>query len=149
MLLQFYKFLGQHNDGKIAAEKTIIHLWKPALFTSITTSAGFGALSIIRIVPIKEFAVLGIAGPMLLFLFALTLLPALLSYVSHLPDKTRTVLSTGLVTQLTNKLPDFTLQHRNKIIAAGCAFLLFAIYALPKIQIDTPSDIDVMLNEGS
>lgn len=137
VLLQFYKFLGQHNDGKIAAEQTIIHLWKPALFTSVTTSAGFGALSIIRIVPIKEFAILGVAGPMLLFLFALTLLPALLSYFSHLPDKTRTVLSTGLVTQLTDKIPDFTLRHRNIIIAGGCAFLLFAIYALPKIQIDT------------
>lgn len=137
VMLEFYHFLGKYNDGKTAAEQTVVHLWKPALFTAITTSAGFCAMSIIKIAPIKDFAILGTIGPMVLFLFALTLLPALLSFVSYLPDKTRMVLSTGFITRVTNKLPDFTLEHRNFILACGGLCLVFALYAVPKIQIDT------------
>ena len=137
VMLEFYHYLGVCNDSKVAARQTIIHLWKPAFFTAITTSAGFYALSITKIIPIKDFAILGAIGPLILFLLALSLLPAMLSFVTKVPARTRKVLSAGMVTRLTNNLPDFTLKYRNIILIVGGGSLVFALLALPQIQIDT------------
>lgn len=93
VLVAFYQAMGEDLDSLSAARLAIIRLWKPAFFTAITTSAGFLALSVIRIAPIREFALLGALGPLLLFLFAMTLLPVLLSFTHTLPGKARHILS--------------------------------------------------------
>jgi predicted RND superfamily exporter protein len=74
-------------ESKAASHTAILHIWRPALFASITTSAGFYALSITKILPVRDFALLGAIGPLALFLFAVTVLPAMLSYVKVLPPR--------------------------------------------------------------
>ena len=137
VLVEFYHALQKKPDSLFAARQAVQRLWKPAFFTAITTSAGFLALSVIRIIPIRDFALLGAIGPLLLFLFAMTLLPVLLSFTSPSPGKALGTVSGGLVTRLTSAIPGFTQNHRNGILVGGAACLLFAIYAIPKIQIDT------------
>lgn len=137
VLVEFYHAMEASQDSRHAAREAVINLWKPAFFTAITTSAGFLALSVIRIAPVREYALLGAIGPMLLFLLAMSLLPALLSYTSSLSQTTVTVINAGLVTRLTNSLPTFTLKYRNRILATGVACLAFAAYSIPKIQVDT------------
>lgn len=137
VLVEFYHAMREHPDSRASARLVIIRLWKPAFFTAITTSAGFLALSVIRIAPIRDFALLGAIGPLLLFTFAMTLLPVLLSFTVSVPRSTLGVLSSGLVSRLTGALPDFTRRHRHRILGAGAASLLFAVATLPTIQIDT------------
>jgi len=137
VLVEFYHALGNSGDSLASARRAILRLWKPAFFTAVTTSAGFLALSVIRIAPIKEFALLGTIGPLLLFFFAMTLLPVLLSYTSTVSTGTVAAMSTGLVSRFTRALPEFTRRHRNRILWAGVACLAFAVYAIPKIQVDT------------
>lgn len=83
VLLEFFQLSANGKNSEDAARETIQNIFQPALFTAITTSAGFLALSVTRILPIREFALLGSIGPVVLFLFALTALPALLSYLKE------------------------------------------------------------------
>ena len=124
-------------DGKEAARSTIINIWRPAFFTAITTAAGFFALSVTKILPIREFAILGAIGSITLFLFALTILPAVLSFMKKIPANTTRVLNAGIISKITQKIPDFTLRNKNRILLGGLAALLFSIWNIPNIVIDS------------
>lgn len=137
VLLEFFHHCLAGSSGKEAAKQTVENIWLPALFTAITTSAGFLALSATRLQPLREFALLGSIGPILLFLFALTVLPALLSFVRSLSPPTVSVLSGGFVARITNTIPDFTRRYRKSILAAGAGIILFSAWSLPQVQIDT------------
>ncbi len=137
VLLEFFHSCIDGVTGKAAAQKTIEAIWLPALFTAITTSAGFLALSVTRLLPLREFALLGAIGPLLLFLFALTALPALLSYVNQLPKRTAYILSGGRIASLTQAIPDFASANGRRILVVGACIILFSAMALPTVRIDT------------
>ncbi|MEQ8408266.1 MAG: MMPL family transporter [Gammaproteobacteria bacterium] len=136
VLLEFFHYSQNTSDSVEAARSTILTIWKPAFFTAITTSAGFLALSVTRILPIREFALLGAIGPILLFLLALTLLPAMLSYLKTLPASTSAVIRGGLITRAVANLPGIVQTHSNKILVAGALLLLFIIWNLPRAEIE-------------
>ena len=137
ILLEFFNYMHAGFDGKEAARSTIINIWRPAFFTAITTAAGFFALSVTKILPIREFAFLGAIGSITLFLFALTILPAVLSFMKKIPANTTRVLDAGIVSKITQKIPDFTLRNKNRILLGGLAALLFSIWNIPNIVIDS------------
>jgi uncharacterized protein len=137
VLLEFFNLLQLGQDSISAARSTIINIWRPAFFTAITTSAGFYSLSITKIMPIREFALLGAIGPIVLFLFALTVLPALLSYMKAVPKHTSRVLHSGAISRITNAIPDFTLRNRNRILFFSFLTLLFSVWNIPNITIDS------------
>ena len=137
VLLEFFHYMHSGSDGIDAARSTIINIWRPAFFTAITTAAGFFALSVTKILPIREFAFLGAMGSIILFLFALTALPAMLSFMKKIPVNTNKVLDGGLISKITQKVPDFTLRNRNRILLGGLAALLFSMWNIPNIVIDS------------
>ena len=124
VLIEFFNFRISSANSIEAAHATITHLWQPAFYTALTTSAGFLALSVTKIAPMREFAILGAMGPLFLFLFSLSVLPAMLSYIGKLSDKTRDVMESGFVSRITRKVPDFTLRNRNTILFIGFASLV-------------------------
>ena len=136
VLLQFFQSANAGNNPVDAARETIRHIWLPAFFTAITTSAGFLALSVTRLLPIREFALLGAIGPMLLFLFSLTVLPAMLSYVGKLPSYTARVVTSGAISRMTKKVPDFTYHNRRLILIAGLFIVAFSVWNLPNAEVD-------------
>lgn len=137
ILLEFFNYMHAGCDGKEAAHSTIINIWRPAFFTAITTAAGFFALSVTKILPVREFAFLGAIGSIVLFLFALTVLPAVLSFMKKIPANTTRVLEAGFISKITQKVPDFTLRNRNRILLGGLAALLFSVWNIPNIVIDS------------
>ncbi|MFT4815573.1 MAG: putative RND superfamily exporter protein [Pseudohongiellaceae bacterium] len=137
ILLEFFNFMHAGFDGVEAARSTIINIWRPAFFTAITTAAGFFALSVTKILPVREFAFLGAIGSITLFLFALTVLPAVLSFMKKIPPNTTRVLDAGFISKITQKVPDFTLRNRNRILLGGLAALIFSIWNIPNIVIDS------------
>jgi predicted RND superfamily exporter protein len=137
VLLEYFHFAIVEGTGKQAVALAIRAIWLPAFFTAVTTSAGFLALSTARLLPIREFSLLGAIGPLLLFLFALTSLPAALSYVTKLPASTKLVLQDGFLTHLTRKIPDFVRRQRVPILTIGALLVLFSIWNLPNIRVDT------------
>ncbi|MFM1897112.1 MAG: hypothetical protein RLZZ385_2186, partial [Pseudomonadota bacterium] len=137
VLVEYYHFRNDGLDAQAAAHKTILTIWRPALFTAITTSAGFYALSVTRIAPIRDFALLGAIGPLVLFVCALTILPALLSYIRQVPARTQSVINTGLVTRFTGYIPEFTSRHRRTILVCGFGLLVFSFFSLSTLRVDT------------
>ena len=137
VLIEFFNFRSAGKESQEAARLTIEHIWLPAFFTAITTSAGFYALSITKILPVKEFALLGAIGPLVLFLFSLTVLPAMLSYLGNVSNKTKQVLDIGVLTRMTKNVPAFTLRNRNRILGLSVVATVFSIVYLPSIQVDT------------
>ncbi len=137
VLLEFFHYLHAGSDGVEAARSTIIKIWRPAFFTAITTAAGFFSLSITKILPIREFALLGAMGSIILFLFALSVLPAVLSFMKKIPPNTNRVLEAGFISKITQRVPGFTLRNRNRILLGGFAALLFSIWNIPNIVIDS------------
>ena len=137
ILLEFFHFMNKGSSGSDAAHATILNIWRPAFFTAITTSAGFYALSITKIMPIREFALLGAIGPIVLFFLSLTVLPALLSYMKSIPVKTHDVLDGGLISRIAQIVPDFPLKNGNPILLAALAVMVFSIWNIPNIKIDT------------
>ena len=137
VLVEYFHAL---RDGEIpwaAAQTAVRDIWRPAFFTAITTSAGFYSLSITRIEPVRDFALLGAIGPIALFLFALTTLPAALSYAPAPKAKTISILGSGAIARLTQAMPGFTGTHRKAIAICGCLSLAFSIFYLPRIMVDT------------
>lgn len=137
VLVEFYHRRADGIESKQAANDVIRRLWKPAFFTAITTSAGFSALAITKIVPVREFAVLGAIGPLLLFLLAMTVLPALLSFVKGFSAKTATVVESGIVSRFTAAIPMFTFRYQKPLLLIGLGLLVFAMVAVPKIRVDS------------
>ncbi|NKB34853.1 MAG: MMPL family transporter [Pseudomonadales bacterium] len=136
VLLEFFRLSSNGKSSEVAAKETIEHIWKPAFFTALTTSAGFLALSVTRILPIREFALLGSIGPIVLFIFSLTVLPALLSYLSGISQSSAAVMQGGAISRFTAKIPDFTLSKRNLLLGIGIAIIAFTAINLPNAQVD-------------
>src|SRR5690606_17579127 len=55
VLVEFYHARAEGMEPPAAATATIERLWIPALYTALTTAAGFLALSTTNLVPVKEF----------------------------------------------------------------------------------------------
>lgn len=137
VLLEFFHLMHTGRNSKESAHLTIVHIWRPTFFTAITTSAGFCALSVTKIAPIKEFALLGAIGSIALFFLSLTALPATLSYMKKIPDSTDRILDAGIISSITEKVPDFTLKNKKSILAVSFIVLIFSIWNIPNINIDS------------
>jgi len=136
MLVEFFHFVDSERCGRNAAKRAVGQIWLPAFFTALTTSAGFLALSVTRIQPIREFALLGAMGPLLLFLFSLSTLPALLSFIDRPPRGTRKTLDRGWVSRFTRAIQVFTFEHKKPVLLTGTAIILFSVWNLPNVEID-------------
>lgn len=137
VLVEFYHFRAKELAPPQAAEEAVIHLWVPAFYTALTTAAGFLALGVTELVPVRQFAWLGAIGAMMLFLVAMTLMPALLSFVKPFSAKTRRVVETGKVSKLTARLPAFTRNYRKPITLFGTGLLAVSLWLIPNIEVDS------------
>lgn len=137
VLVEFYHFRARGLDPKAAATAAIEHLWTPAFYTALTTAAGFLALGITELVPVRQFAWLGAIGAMTLFLLAMTLLPALLSFVSAFSPRTERVVDHGLIARLTHALPAFTRRWSRPLTLGGAALLAVSLVLVPQLTVDS------------
>lgn len=137
VLVEFYRFRGEGQDPKTAAQSTVEHLWVPAFYTAFTTAAGFMALSVTQLLPVRQFAWLGAIGAMTLFLLAMTLLPAVLSFISAFSNKTRHSVHTGIVARITEAVPSFTYRFRRPLAVLGAVLLATSLALVPRIEVDS------------
>ena len=77
---EYNHYLDIENDRKKAVQKTLFLVGVPCLFTSITTMAGFGSMSVSPIKAIKHFAIYSSVGVGAAFVLSVTLLVVLLSF---------------------------------------------------------------------
>ncbi len=89
-VLDAVHILSQFFDGYAGKRqqtlKTVMReLWKPMLFTSLTTAAGFMSLMLAPIPPIQAFGLFTGLGVLIAWLLSMTFMPA---FICIIPDKT-------------------------------------------------------------
>lgn len=116
-------------DKALGALKRI---WKPCLFTSLSTMAGFLSLGISPVAILAQFGLfsaLGIALALFFsFLLGVLLLP--LAPVPAQEDKT---------SQFLGQLQDWVIGSRKWILSGLALFLIASAFSLPQLSVDTDS----------
>ncbi len=79
IISEFRAYHAELGDRREAVTRTLYLVGTPCLLTSLTTAAGFGAMSISRIKAISHFAIYSAVGVMVAFLLSVTLLMFFLS----------------------------------------------------------------------
>lgn len=132
------------NAGKVITQ-VVEHLFKPMLFTSLTSSAGFFSLMLTPIPPVQIFGAYIGFGILLAFLITLTFIPAYISRMSPAAlNKLQVALhqseeadsSETLLKRTVNKLRYIALNHRALIIAVFGAITLVSAWGITQININ-------------
>jgi predicted RND superfamily exporter protein len=80
ILSEFRLLFAELGDRRAALVKTMYLVGTPCMLTSLTTAAGFGALSSVPIKSLWHYGIYGAFGVMAAFVLSMTLLMALLSF---------------------------------------------------------------------
>ncbi|WP_338456522.1 MMPL family transporter [uncultured Alteromonas sp.] len=135
------------NAGKVITH-VVEHLFKPMLFTSLTSSAGFFSLMLTPIPPVQIFGAYIGFGILLAFLITLTFIPAYISRMSPAAlSKLQVALhqneeadnnegKSTLLKRTVTKLRYISLNHRALIIAVFGAITLVSAWGITQININ-------------
>ncbi len=113
-------------------------LWKPCLFTSLTTAAGLMALLISSLKPVREFGVIAAIGVLAAFALSMTLAPALLQLAaSHVPV-TKTSLSGRLNARFERLVAHVAVPPRfvtRSVVPVGLIVGLLGIWSATRLEV--------------
>lgn len=83
ILSEFYDTYPEFKDRKKTIRHVMTKLWKPMLFTSLTTTVGFVSLNLTPVPPIQVFGTFIGIGVLLAWFFTVTLIPAYIVLMSE------------------------------------------------------------------
>lgn len=89
IMIDYFRHLGKTGDSKKAAVSCISGLATAISYTTFTTLIGFAGLAVTQMLPLREYALLGIIGICTAFFLSITLFPALLSFMKTPPGWAR------------------------------------------------------------
>lgn len=76
ILSEFYDRYPQFKDKKRTIRAVVETLWRPMLFTSLTTAAGFGSLALAPIPPVQVFGIFVAVGVLAAWVLTVLFIPA-------------------------------------------------------------------------
>lgn len=112
----------------------------PCLLTSLTTMVGFGSMVINDIIPIKQLGVFSALGIAFAYLFGITLIPILLSYLQHLhlmEFRTKENPIPGRLKPLLRRVAEISMTRSKTILAASAVLLLVTYAGVRQLYVDT------------
>ena len=140
------EFSDRYKPGESAASviQTVVgHLYKPMLFTSLTSSAGFFSLMLTPIPPVQIFGAYIGMGILLAFIVTLTFIPAYISRMSpkalaklqqamHTPhSQNRTLLQ-----KMTEALRVIALRYKGGLLVVFALVCGVSVWGISQIQIN-------------
>ena len=84
ILSEFYDLYPKYKSRQATLKAVMEALWRPMLFTTLTTTSGFASLALAPIPPVQVFGIFIALGVLLAWLFTVTFIPA---YIMFLPEK--------------------------------------------------------------
>lgn len=146
------EFADRYRPGADAREtlaRVLSHLFRPMLFTSLTSAIGFASLMFTPIPPVRVFGAFVAFGIVVAFVFSVTLVPAwvasmrtsrLEAMAETLRERRTRMQGEGLLARTLTVTGRFTLTHGKWVIAGAVGLLLVAGYGITQIQInDNPT----------
>jgi predicted RND superfamily exporter protein len=112
----------------------------PCLLTSLTTMVGFGSMVINDIIPIKQLGVFSAVGIAFAYVFGITLIPILLSYLRHLhlmEFKTKENPIPGRLKPVLRRLAEIGMGRSRTVLAASAVLLLVTYAGFRQLYVDT------------
>jgi predicted RND superfamily exporter protein len=133
-----YRKQGMQNIK--AVEQTLKKNMIPIFLTSLTTTIGFGSLSISEVVPVATLGIATATGAMLAFVLSITMIPALLLIIgNNIKQDNNINLQTQdeVIENRYMKISDFVIKHNKKIVFITLS--LFTIFAIGifKVKVDS------------
>lgn len=130
-------FLRDLNDSGSTVgslESAIRHSGLPIMMTALTTATGVCSFMVAEMMPVTEMGALATVGVVITLVYALVLLPALLSIF---PIHARKTPPTPMIDALLGRLASFSAHHPWQIIAGVGVLTFFAIAAIPNIRLSS------------
>ena len=111
---------------------TIQEMFKPCLYTALTTIVAFASLSISEIKPVIEFGKMMVMGILFAFIFTFTALPSIMSLINKLSSDSKKDFSKGL----TLHFASFTSRNGKIVLALSSLLLIFSIFGISKLTVE-------------
>ncbi|HIF73823.1 MAG TPA: hypothetical protein EYG31_09705 [Porticoccaceae bacterium] len=119
------------NHDKLL-QHSVLSMFRPCLYTALTTAVAFGSLIVSGILPIITFGWMMMMGVATALIVTFTLFPAVMSSI----NKDETEYSPNLKFNLTSALANFTEKMRGKILVLYFLVLLFSLIGLGQLRVE-------------
>lgn len=143
ILSDFYDRYPVIKDRRKTLDHVMTELWRPMLFTTLTTCAGFASLAFTPIPPVQVFGIFVAIGVFLAWLFTVTLIPA---YIMAMPEKAFAGFGMGAgggadheatpLARFLHKVGDLAVGRSKLIVAVFLLALAAAGYGIAQIRIN-------------
>ena len=136
-LSQYYRdiFLDSHKTRNV--EKSILHIGKTILLAALTTIAGFAALTINRIKPMRELGIFVLIGVFFSMVLSLTFLPSVLTLLKK-PKKRFHVSPKGsLMNLLFDHIGELIIKRWKIILILSLIIGIWSCIGIKNITVDT------------
>ncbi|MDT8441690.1 MAG: MMPL family transporter [Desulfuromonadales bacterium] len=142
ILSEFYDTYPRFRDRAETLRHVIGHLFRPMLFTSLTTMAGFASLATTPIPPVQVFGLHVAFGVGLAWLLSITLIPAYVMLA--VPDRRLASLTAtatadapgGALDHFLTRVGAFSTRRYRPILLAVCLLVATAVYGISQIKVN-------------
>lgn len=143
ILSEFYDSYHRFNDKAKTIRYVVGHLFRPMLYTSLTTMAGFASLATTPIPPVQVFGLHVAFGVAVAWLLSMTLIPAYImlavpqsQLASLAAPEQREAVSSGLLNRVLENLGRFSYLRWRLIVVMALVILAVSIFGISRIQVN-------------
>lgn len=141
ILSEFFDRYPQHRDRRRAIREVMGILFKPMLFTTLTTMAGFGSLALTPIPPVQVFGIFIAIGVFLAWLCTVTFIPA---YIMLMPERRLTGFGHAdgdpdgntVMGRWLHRLGEGVVGHARAVLVVTMVVVVAAGYGISQIRIN-------------
>ena len=111
---------------------TIQEMFRPCLYTALTTMVAFASLSISDIKPVIEFGKMMVMGILFAFIFTFTVLPSIMSLINKLSSDSEKDFSKGL----TLHFASYTSKNGKVVVTLSSLLLIVSLIGITKLTVE-------------
>lgn len=140
ILSAFFDRYREIGDKRRALLEGMGPLYRPMLFTSLTTAVGFASLALTNIPPVQVFGLFVAFGILAAWLFSMTVVPATISLMGE--GRLRKSLfkpagvSTPILDRIVRWVGRFAFRRYRPVLLAGSALFVVGVLGIQRIQIN-------------
>jgi predicted RND superfamily exporter protein len=140
VLSEFFDRYRALGDKRRALLEGMQHLYRPMLFTSLTSAVGFASLALADIPPVRVFGLFVAFGIMAAWLFSMTMVPAVISLMSE--EKLKKIVfeeggdSSSILDRVLKPLGRFAFSRARTVLILALVLIVAGIGGVMQIQIN-------------
>ncbi len=138
IISEFHDEFQKYKHKKTTIRNTILKLFTPMLFTSLTTVVGFASLALTPIPPVRVFGIFVAFGIIVAWLLSITFNPAFAVLLSSnsLRNFGKSDESHRPLTVALHAMRDFNRKHYKAVLVASAVIILIAVVGLKMIVVN-------------